>query len=79
MANFEENFRNGSEHMLCPLCHIHYDTQSMAFQCPIVNANVDIKGNFDDIFIDEIPKDLVSTLCNIVRFREQYLQERMLQ
>ena len=79
MANFGENFRNGSEHVLCPLCHMHYDTQSMAFQCPVVNANVKMEGQYDDIFRAEIPKDIVSTLCNIVKFREQYTQERSLE
>ena len=33
MAKFKENFRNGSENIPCPLCHIHFDKQSVPFQC----------------------------------------------
>ena len=55
---------NGSEPIICPLCDIHYGTECMAFQYPIVNANFDIKGKYDDIFLDDIPKDLV--ICAIL-------------
>ena len=50
MARFEENFRNGKEHIICPLCQLHYDSQNLAFQCPIVNANIKVNGKYEDLF-----------------------------
>ena len=44
MANFQENFRNDKGHLPCPLCLIHLDSQSMAFQCPKVKVEVKVEG-----------------------------------
>ena len=80
MANFGENFKNGSGNVNvpCPLCHIHLDTQAMAFQCPKLLTEVKIIGSYSDVFLEDIPKELVNTLTNILKFREKYLQERMI-
>ena len=76
MAKFKENFRNGSENIPCPLCQIHFDKQSMAFQCPMIKDNVELKGNYEDVFKEDIPKELVITLTQISRFREKFMEER---
>ena len=78
MSNFKENFKNGEENIPCPLCNLHFDKQEMAFQCPVVKLNVEVKGNFEDIFKENIPKELVVTLTSISKFREKYLEERTL-
>ena len=78
MANFGENFKNGSLQVPCPLCHIHLDSQALAFQCPTVKKEVEILGKYDDIFKDQIPKDVAETLVNIINFRTKYLDERMI-
>ena len=78
MAQFGENFRNGQEHTICPLCQLHYDSQNLAFQCPIVNANIKVNGKYEDLFKEDIPKEVAITICNIVKFREQFLSERII-
>ena len=78
MSNFRENFKNGEEHIPCPLCNLHFDKQEMTFQCPVVKLNVEVKGSFEDIFKENIPKELVVTLTSISKFREKYLEERTL-
>ena len=54
MARFEENYKNGRNNVLCPLCHLHYDTQSMAFQCQKIGSEVRVIGNYED-YEDNIP------------------------
>jgi hypothetical protein len=78
MANFGENFKNGRTHVPCPLCHLHLDTQAMAFQCSKVLEEVRIDGSYEDLFKEKISKDLAKTIVNIVEFRKKYLEERML-
>ena len=75
MSNFKENFKNGLESIPCPLCNLHFDKQEMAFQCPVVKSNVEVKGNFEDIFKENIPKEVVVTLINISKFREQFFED----
>ena len=79
MANFQENFRNGNGHLPCPLCLIHMDSQSMAFQCPKVKIEVNIEGKYEELWTDEISSKLCNTLSNIVKYRESYLAERKVQ
>ena len=76
MAKFQENFRGSSGHIPCPLCHMHMDTQSMSFQCPKVKSEIKVKGQYEDIFAEEIPSELIETVENIVKHREKYLEER---
>ena len=76
MAKFQENFRGSSGHIPCPLCHMHMDTQSMSFQCPKVKSEIKVKGQYEDIFAEEIPSELIETVENIVKYREKYLEER---
>ena len=45
MARFEENYKNGRNNVLCPLCHLQYDTQSMAFQCQKIGSEVRVIEN----------------------------------
>ena len=78
MANFGENFKNGRSQVPCPLCHLHLDSQAMAFQCSKVLEEVEINGNYYDLFKDEISKGLAKTVVDIVDFRRKYLEERML-
>ena len=77
-AKFEENFKNGKEHIICPLCQLHYDSQNLAFQCPVVNTNIKVNGKYEDIFKEDIPKEVAITICKIVKFREEFLKERFI-
>ena len=79
MAKFEENYKNGRNHTICPLCHIHLDSQAMAFQCPTLKAEINVNGNYEEVFKSDIPKELAKTLTEIMKFRTQFLQERMVQ
>ena len=70
MSNFKENYRGSQGHSPCPLCLVHLDSQAAAFQCPKLKQEINVKGNLDKIFSDEIPLDLVITLTNILEYRQ---------
>jgi hypothetical protein len=72
MANFGENFREGNSPVNCPLCGLHLDNQAMAFNnCPVLKANITIKGKYEDLFKKNMSFELVKTLVNIDKFREE--------
>ena len=66
------NYWGHKWHAIYWLLHTVY----MAFQCPIMNANVHIKGKYYDIFQENIPKDLIFTLWNIVSFTEKIFNRK---
>ena len=45
------------------------------FQCPKVTENVEVRGNYSNIFCEKIESTLVKSLVNITNFREKYLDE----
>ena len=51
----------------------------VAFQCPVLNNNITVNGKYEDIFKEDIPKEVAITICNIVKLREQFLNERFIQ
>ena len=56
----------------CPLCGLHLDNQAMAFNnCPVLKANITINGKYEDLFKKNISIELVKTLVNISKFREE--------
>ena len=72
MAQFGENYRQGKTPVNCPLCGLHLDNQMMGFSnCPVIKANIIIRGQYEDVFKQTIPSELVKTLENIDKFREE--------
>ena len=71
MAPFGENFRGGQKTILCPLCDGHPDGQSESFQCVQLKKVVEVKGNYNQIFSQFIPLELVKTVHNICTFRDE--------
>ena len=73
VARFKENFKNMYEEKGCPFCLIQPDTQSHCVQCPIIKESINIKGDYSDIFSEDIPKEISQTLLDITKFRENIL------
>ena len=72
MASYRQNFGSCNGPITCPLCGLHIDNQSMAFNnCPVIKDNVKIEGKYEDIFRSAVPSDLVRTLVNIEKFRKE--------
>ena len=70
-AEFSENFRGTSGPANCILCNNHLDNQPMSFQCSVLNAKLKLKGKYEDIFEENISKDIVRSLKLIDRYREK--------
>ena len=66
MAKFKENY-NGNE---CPFCLVHSDTQAHYVQCSVVKENIEVSGDYKEIFTDEISREISKTLFRVTQFRE---------
>ena len=72
VAKFQENMKNNPGLSLaCPLCKIQPDTQQHSVQCSVIKSKVDVKGNYSDIFLDNIPVKIARTLMEITKLREK--------
>ena len=79
MAKFGENYGGQNGHISCPMCFLHLDNQPMAFQCLEVKKEVTIKGKYEDLFDNSITPDVVMTICNIMKIRNKFEQEKYLE
>ena len=70
MTNFKENFKNANTDEVCSLCKSHIDSQKEAMKCPSLWAEDEPKGTYEDIFGEEIPKDIIETINKISRRRD---------
>ena len=75
MEKFSENFKGGRPTKPCPLCKASPDTQAHSFQCKVIQENIVINGTLLDVFSQSNNKPVAETLENIVKFRENYLEE----
>ena len=73
-AKFGENMKNNCNvSTACPLCHVQPDTQEHSLKCPVVRTRVEVKGNYRDIFLEDIPSNISKTLSEITELREEFL------
>ena len=79
MAKFGENYGRQNGHISCPICFLHLDNQPMAFQCLEVKKEVTVKGKYEDLFDNSITPDVVMTICNIMKIRNKFEQEKYLE
>ena len=55
----------------CPFCQGQPDTQNHSVLRHVVNSKIDVRGNYRDIFLDDIPVEIARTLMDITRLREK--------
>ena len=78
MAAYSENYRGATGPQPCPVCGLHLDSQSMSFECPVVKQNITITGKYTNIFKNCADSKLATTLIEIDKFRDEYIQSRKL-
>ena len=76
MAPFGENFRGGEEHIICPLCQNHWDSQVMSFQCSYFRGKVAIDCDMEDVLSDKVTVETGKTLTKMLKIREEKLKEK---
>ena len=71
MERFGENFRGGNLAVMCPLCKLHLDNQAMAYQCPAIKKEMEVKGCIEDMYKEEIKLETVRTMTRILEIRQK--------
>ena len=51
----------------------------MALQCTKMKTEVKVLGKYEEIFDNDIPMDIVNTICDIMKLRAKYEAERYLE
>ena len=72
-AKFKENMKNGYQSITCPFCFVHPDTQVHSMQCDDIKTKITIKGIYEDIFKQNISKDISETLIKITDLRKNMI------
>ena len=72
MAPFGENFRSGNLSTICPLCSAHVDSQENSLACSTLRRELRVKGNYHDIFSENIPEDLINTIFDVYNYRKEF-------
>ena len=77
MARFWENYKAGRPPQPCPVCKDvqSVDTQRHSFKCKTLTGNIEVKGNYDDIFSSQIADQTVKSVEKIEKFREIYKEQ----
>ena len=79
MAEYSENYRGSNYSILCPLCYSHIDSQALCYSCSVIKENVDLSGQYSDIFETDISEDVIQCFQYIEKYREQYLNSRSIE
>ena len=82
MINCGENFRAGSDQVICPLCKKHPDSQFYLLQCPELTTELTIKfgenysTNIEEVFNDNISRHFIDVVTYALEVRETKLQNK---
>ena len=69
-AQFKCNMRSQYTDLSCMFCSLGEDSQPHSFDCEKMKTEIQIKGKYEDIFLEKIPTNTVKTLVHILKFRE---------
>ena len=77
MTRFWENFKGGRPPQQCPECSkaLSVATQSHSFECEVLDSNININGNYWEIFETKVNHKVARIVENIEKFRKPYLEK----
>ena len=77
MARFWENYKAGRPPQPCPVCKDvqSVDTQRHSFKCKTLTGNIEVNGNYEDIFSSQIADQTLKSVEKIEKFREIYKEQ----
>ena len=55
------------------------DSQVYSFTCSVLKENIKIEGKYSDVFGENIQHALATTLVNIEKHRQDYMDERKIE
>ena len=71
MEDYGENFRGGKTQVICPLCSLHLDNQELSFQCQVIKDKLNVTGDVQNIYKENINVETVKAICKISGYRKQ--------
>ena len=74
MERFGENFRGGRDHVMCPICELHLDSQDLSLQCPEVRNEINCTGDIREIYWEGMRKEIVQTISKVIEFRRNKIE-----
>ena len=77
MAEFGENFRAGREKVMCPLCTLHLDNQNFGPACPVLRRDLDMTGNYSDMYNNNVSVETVAYMEKVMEYRTLKKQENV--
>ena len=72
MADFGENFRAGTDIVLCPLCLDHEDSQAKSFECEIIRNKMEVKGSINEVYNGNLTMNTIETIKEINKIRMEW-------
>ena len=72
MADFNDNFRGGNEPLPCRICGMHLDSQSHSVKCEMTVKKFNYKGDYNEIFHNNITKETAIFLEQLIEFRKKH-------
>ena len=75
MEKFGENYCGGEDHVVCPLCKLHLDSQQLSLQCPVIRKAIYVNGEMSDIYRDNISYEIIHTVSKISEYREENIDK----
>ena len=72
ILEFGENFKAGEEHIMCPLCHLHFDNQDLVTECPEIRKKIISESRISDLYKETVNVKTVTMLEEIMTARKKY-------
>ena len=76
MTPYGENFRNGSESVVCPLCGTHEDSQTWATKCPAMRNEITDNYDLGKCFEEDITTEAANNLDHVMNIRKMLLNRK---
>ena len=77
MTEYGENFRAGREKVICPLCALHRDSQDMGPSCPVLRRDINIAGNYSDLYNNNVSLETVADMEKVMEYRTKRQQDNV--
>ena len=78
MARYGENYRGNEDHIMCPLCYKHFDSQNLSFHCEFFKDKLEINCSMSDLYSDNVTIETVQTIDKMIKLREEHLRNKNL-
>ena len=76
MTPYGENFRNGSESVVCPLCGTHEDSQTWATKCPAMRNETTDNYDLEKCYEEDMTTEAANQMDHVMNIRKMLLNRK---